>query len=219
METEESLYFYIDERTEEPAGPVIFDLLLNFYLKKDISDTTRVTESRENNWRSFSELINEDPNRLAQFNEVKDNLVNEQAAAKQAAEQKAAAKQVAKEQAAAKLAAKEQAAKEQAAVDKFNHEIKDARINYYIEARNFRKKISMLLVLATFLLIFFTLGLWFSLFKQNAKWEYRIVSPSDADFISILNDYGNDGWQLVSARRAINSNTASYECILKRKAK
>ena len=87
------IHFYIDDRTEEPAGPVGFDLLLIFYFKKHICDATRVTESRENNWRSFSELINEDPNRLAQFNEVKDNLVNEETAVKQAAAQKAAAKQ------------------------------------------------------------------------------------------------------------------------------
>ena len=49
------------------------------------------------------------------------------------------------------------------------------------------------------------------------SWEYRLESPSDWSFESELNKFGQEGWELVFARRATNSSgSASYEMILKR---
>lgn len=50
-------------------------------------------------------------------------------------------------------------------------------------------------------------------------WEYTITAPSDYDFEEAMNDLGEQGWQLVFARRARDSITdrMMYECILKRK--
>ena len=74
-----------------------------------------------------------------------------------------------------------------------------------------------IILLLVLLLVFATwaLGLW-----PVQKWEYRIESPSDAKFEATMNMLGNDGWELVSARRATSGSgylqTASYEMILKR---
>ncbi|HEY4259440.1 MAG TPA: hypothetical protein VGM98_04745 [Schlesneria sp.] len=54
--------------------------------------------------------------------------------------------------------------------------------------------------------------------QGTTKWEYRIESPSDFETTSSFNSYGQDGWEIVSARRAIDSitNKANYEIIMKR---
>jgi hypothetical protein len=53
------------------------------------------------------------------------------------------------------------------------------------------------------------------------SWEYKIVAPDDLTIKEQLNIYGIEGWEIVSARRATNSetSTASYEIILKRKSR
>lgn len=49
------------------------------------------------------------------------------------------------------------------------------------------------------------------------KWEYRVVSVPDAQFETMMNAFGADGWDVVSARRASDGTaTFSYELILKR---
>lgn len=50
-------------------------------------------------------------------------------------------------------------------------------------------------------------------------WEYRIESVPDLSFDETMNEFGDEGWELVFARRAQNSITKdfSYECIFKRK--
>ena len=50
------------------------------------------------------------------------------------------------------------------------------------------------------------------------NWEYCIESPSDFLLTATLNSLGADGWEMVSARRAVDSETniASYEMIFKR---
>lgn len=58
---------------------------------------------------------------------------------------------------------------------------------------------------------------FFGFLKPSTKWEYSVESPMDAFFISSMNGYGKDGWELVSARRASGPLGPSYECILKRK--
>ena len=54
---------------------------------------------------------------------------------------------------------------------------------------------------------------------KPTSYEYQIASPSDYSFEESMNEYGEQGWQAVSCRRAIDSITdeASYECILTRK--
>ena len=55
-------------------------------------------------------------------------------------------------------------------------------------------------------------------FSDAVRWEYRIESPDDYSFDTAMNELGEDGWELVFARRATNrfSDGASYEMIFKR---
>lgn len=67
------------------------------------------------------------------------------------------------------------------------------------------------------LLLFAIIGVWpFSHFKPISKWEYKIVSPSDAIFDTQVNKMGQEGWEIVSARRATSGFTTGYELICKR---
>ena len=51
------------------------------------------------------------------------------------------------------------------------------------------------------------------------NWEYRLETPSDYLFEDTMNDLGNEGWELVNARRATSKykSGASYEMIFKKK--
>lgn len=58
---------------------------------------------------------------------------------------------------------------------------------------------------------------FFSQVKPTVRWEYMLESPSDYSFTKTMNNYGEQGWELVSARRASDSSSSmSYECIFKR---
>lgn len=49
-------------------------------------------------------------------------------------------------------------------------------------------------------------------------WEYTVVMPPDPGLEDRLNDLGEDGWELVFARRAMTDlDIARYEMILKRR--
>ena len=50
------------------------------------------------------------------------------------------------------------------------------------------------------------------------KLEYRLVTPSDCLFEATMKDLGNEGWELVNARRVTSKykNGASYEMIFKK---
>ena len=52
----------------------------------------------------------------------------------------------------------------------------------------------------------------------SPRWEYEVVAPSDYEIDRVLEQKGQDGWEIVSARRATSSvgGGASYELILKR---
>jgi hypothetical protein len=51
---------------------------------------------------------------------------------------------------------------------------------------------------------------------NTQKYEYKIVAPRDSVFEEKMNEYGQQGWELISARRATGDYSVSYECILKR---
>lgn len=57
--------------------------------------------------------------------------------------------------------------------------------------------------------------------QRNNAWEYRIVSPADADLHYTLEQMGVQGYELVSARRANggdeNTSDVRYEMIFKRR--
>jgi DNA-directed RNA polymerase subunit RPC12/RpoP len=50
------------------------------------------------------------------------------------------------------------------------------------------------------------------------KWEYKIFAPSDSFFEKQMNKLGDEGWELVFARRATSNlgDSPLYELILKR---
>ena len=52
-----------------------------------------------------------------------------------------------------------------------------------------------------------------------SKWEYRLETPSDYRFEDTMKDLGDEGWELVNARRATSKykSGASYEMIFKKK--
>lgn len=53
--------------------------------------------------------------------------------------------------------------------------------------------------------------------KPKPKWEYKIETPSDMIFTTSMNNFGDEGWELVSTRRAQDSlGNYAYECIFKR---
>ena len=53
--------------------------------------------------------------------------------------------------------------------------------------------------------------------SKTTKWEYKLESPSDSNFESAVDRMGDQGWELVFARRATSSfGIAGYEMIFKR---
>lgn len=57
-----------------------------------------------------------------------------------------------------------------------------------------------------------------SLDSPQQRWEYMIESVPDLLFADVMNTLGEDGWELIFARRARNALTDSfvYEGIFKR---
>ena len=51
---------------------------------------------------------------------------------------------------------------------------------------------------------------------QSVQWEYKVAAVPDSIFTEMMDTYGQSGWELVTARRAVDDGTASYECIFKR---
>ena len=52
--------------------------------------------------------------------------------------------------------------------------------------------------------------------KPHTRFEYRIEAPGDEIFQTVMDGYGRDGWEVVSARRATSLGDPAYEVILKR---
>lgn len=73
--------------------------------------------------------------------------------------------------------------------------------------------------LAAFLLFLIWVMQLFQMFRP-IQWEYRLENIRDSEFTLTMTNLGNDGWELVSARRASESLTEAsfgYEIIYKRR--
>ena len=59
------------------------------------------------------------------------------------------------------------------------------------------------------------------LFTIKPTWDYKLVSFEDSLFEMSINEVGAQGWELVSARRAVTgegeTSRGIYECIFKLK--
>lgn len=56
--------------------------------------------------------------------------------------------------------------------------------------------------------------------QKDIKWEYKITSVPDSKFTEDMNKLGDEGWELVFARRARGmGDEFSYEMIFKRPKK
>jgi hypothetical protein len=68
------------------------------------------------------------------------------------------------------------------------------------------------------LLLLFTLNTFAGQKTKAVEYEYKIASVPDLTFTPTMDQQGADGWELVFARRAKDSDTDSfaYECIFKR---
>jgi hypothetical protein len=50
-----------------------------------------------------------------------------------------------------------------------------------------------------------------------ARYEYRALAIPDAQFRSVMDSLGADGWELVAARKSATGSMPSYEVVLKRR--
>jgi len=56
-----------------------------------------------------------------------------------------------------------------------------------------------------------------TLVASAQAWEYRIEYLGDLEFRSGIEEIGQEGWELVSARRATSDDDYGYEMIFKRR--
>lgn len=55
--------------------------------------------------------------------------------------------------------------------------------------------------------------------RTGPRWQYNVADIEDGQFLSEMEDWGDAGWELVFARRAVDSKGGgkpAYEVILKR---
>lgn len=73
--------------------------------------------------------------------------------------------------------------------------------------------------LASALLLFAILVVQIFPAFSSPSWEYKIESPSDEELQTRLEELGDDGWELVTARRATSGGglLVSYEMVFKRR--
>jgi len=80
-------------------------------------------------------------------------------------------------------------------------------------------RLAVLLVLVILVLILLKVEILPSPKPEPVRYEYSIATPNDFLLETELNRMGRQGWQVVFARRAMDSlNMASYEMILMREA-
>jgi len=81
-------------------------------------------------------------------------------------------------------------------------------------------RLAVLLVLAILVLILLKVEILPSPKPEPVRFEYSVAAPNDIFLETELNKMGRQGWQVVFARRAMDSlNMASYEMIMMREAR
>ena len=72
----------------------------------------------------------------------------------------------------------------------------------------------------TGLIFIIALTLLFGFRASQPSYEYKITTIDDIGFDSEINKFGNDGWEVVFARRALisESDDYAYELIFKRRS-
>lgn len=55
--------------------------------------------------------------------------------------------------------------------------------------------------------------------KPSTKWEYSVKGLYDSTFAAELTRLGEEGWEIASARRAVDGGVGMYEVIFKRPSK
>jgi hypothetical protein len=79
----------------------------------------------------------------------------------------------------------------------------------------------ILLIIIALLLLFIAGQNALNIIGIDQKYEYMITSIPDSTFSSKIDNYGQSGWELVSARRASTGDYTNsvfcYEIIFKRK--
>jgi len=71
------------------------------------------------------------------------------------------------------------------------------------------------------LILFFIFGassVYFLSFlkKENQQYEYTILAPKDKDLSQQLKTAGEQGWEVISSRRALSDGKGIYEIIMKK---
>lgn len=84
--------------------------------------------------------------------------------------------------------------------------------------------VSLLLFVLLGTIIFTLAGIRSELMKQTAavtaddRWEYDVIGIKDDEWTTKATALGEAGWEIVTARRASDSNDVfGYECIVRRK--
>ncbi len=86
-----------------------------------------------------------------------------------------------------------------------------------VESKISKSQAEWIIILLSFIALITCLIFLLS-FSSTIKWEYKLESTDDNAFEIEMNKLGDEGWELVFARRAIMPNGgATYEMIFKRK--
>lgn len=99
-----------------------------------------------------------------------------------------------------------------------NSKSKSERVSIFNILVQFREIINTTLLGAILAVLAF--NLWWQRQPKNVQYEYKIESLEDVVFDTSINRLGDEGWELVFARRALagedDSRRGIYECIFRR---
>src|SRR5258708_37850684 len=70
---------------------------------------------------------------------------------------------------------------------------------------------TLAIVIILLLLALLAIAVW------PARYDYRALAVPEAQFRSVMDSLGADGWELVAARKQSNASPSSFEVVLKRR--